>query len=311
MSSTSINLNATAVILGGTGELGSHVSTVFLTEYRHAFATVRITTRDPSAPKAQQLAAKGAQLHAFSESLDDVLAGANVVVNVMPTAASTSINKELAASLVKNGVKVYFPSEFGSDTRTVDFPGFEHPEWPGKRAVDVEIRALTQGKVKVISLITGIFMPWMLSPNAFAGIDVANNTFRCLGSPSVKFATTDLADMGRAVAQLSVLALDPATASTVPDVLRIAGQNVSVEDIRDAVARVKGVAPGKIIVEDLTAVKNALRENFPNPPSSIVDYGRVNIGDGNMDFTENSNELVNPSEKLWKWKTIDGRLREL
>ena len=37
----------------------------------------------------------------------------------------------------------------------------------------------------------------------------------------------------------------------------------------------------------------------------------VNIGEGNMDFTENSNEFVNPGEKLWKWKTIEDRLREL
>ncbi|KAI0737915.1 hypothetical protein C8Q80DRAFT_1125031 [Daedaleopsis nitida] len=263
MSSTS-----TVAILEGTGELGGylntrryHISTMFLTEYRHVFSAMR-TTRDPSAKKAQQLAAKSAEIHALSEPLDT---------------DGASMNKELAISLLKNEVKVYFPSEFGSDHRIVDFPGFEHQEWTGKRAVDAEIRALT-----------------------------------CLGTSINNIATTDLADIGRAVAQVSVLALDQKKALTVSDVLRI-GQNVSIQDIRDTVLRVKGVPPGEITVEDLMA--ELLARDLPGaareyPPLirvytaahclSLPQTIRVNIGDGNMDFTVNSNELVNPGENLWK-----------
>ncbi|KAI0755213.1 hypothetical protein C8Q80DRAFT_1093731 [Daedaleopsis nitida] len=300
------------VILGGTGDLGFDLSTVFLTEYHDAFPTVRITTRDQSTPKAQQLASKGAQLHAFGESLDTVLAGADVVVNALPMSASATINKELTASLVKNGVKVYFPSEFGADTRTVHFPGFEHPEWPDKRAAQAEVRTATQGRVKVVALITGVFMSWLFDPTEpFPGIDVPRNTFRCLGSPATKFATTHPADVGRAVARLSLLALDPDPAAAVPDVLRIAGQLVSMEDIRDAVARGRGVLPGSVVSEDLGAVKDALRANYPGPLENIADYVRVDIGEGNMNFVENSNELVNPGERLWKWKNIEECVREM
>ena len=85
-----------------------------MTEYRQAFPTVRITTRDPSSTKAKELAAKGAEVYAFSESLDVILTGATVVVNVFPTSISASINKELVPSLLKHGVKVYFPSDFSS-----------------------------------------------------------------------------------------------------------------------------------------------------------------------------------------------------
>ncbi|KAI0713565.1 hypothetical protein C8Q76DRAFT_620621 [Earliella scabrosa] len=304
-----LNLKATVVILGGTGELGNHISNFFLTEYRQTFPTVRITTRDPSSTKAKELAAKGAEVYAFSESLDVILTGATVVVNVLPTPICASINKELVPSLLKHGVKVYFPSEFASDYRVLDFPGFEHEEWTGKRALNAEARAIAQDNLKVISLMTGAFTSWVFRPDRTLGVDLMNNRYSCLGPTSARFATTDLTDIGRAVAQLSVLALDPETAGTIPDTVRIAGQVVSMEDIRDAAARVSGREPGEIVSGDLAAVKESLRKNFPNPPMSIIDYARVNIGQGGMDFTDNDNELVNPGESLWKWRTIEEELR--
>ncbi|RPD64136.1 hypothetical protein L226DRAFT_552087 [Lentinus tigrinus ALCF2SS1-7] len=305
MSSTTSNIKATAVILGGTGELGFHVSTIFLTEYRSTFPTVRITTRDMASSKAKELADKGAEVHSFGASWDTVLSGADVVVNVLPTSVVKGINKELVAALLKNNVKVYFPPSFGSDYRVVDFPGFEMAEWPMKQAVIDETWALAEGKIKVIALMNGAFTSWVFRPDRTVGVDVANNTFTCFDPPTARFGVTDLSDIGRAVAQLSVLTVNSETASKIPDVVRIAGQNVSMEDIRAAVARVKGVAPGKI---------KALREDYPASQYRILDYIRirgisVGIAEGQMDMSENENELVNPGQTLWKWKTIDDVLR--
>ncbi len=162
-----------------------------------------------------------------------------------------------------------------SDYRFVDFPGFEMGEWPMKRAVEEETPALADGKLKIISLMNGAFTSWVFRPDRTVGVDVANNTFTCFDPPSARFGVTDLADIGRAVAQLSVLALDLETAGTVPDVVRIAGQNVSMEDIRDAVARVKGVAPGKIVnLGDPAPAKKALRDVYPDSRYRILDYIR-------------------------------------
>ncbi|TFK86749.1 NAD(P)-binding protein [Polyporus arcularius HHB13444] len=312
MPSPASNIKATAVILGGTGELGFHVSTVFLTEYRSAFPTIRITTRDTTSSKAKKLADQGADVLSFGESWDTVLSGADVVVNVLPTSVVQGFNKELVAALLKNSVKVYFPPSFGSDYRFVDFPGFEMAEWPMKRAVGEETRALADGKLKIISLMNGAFTSWVFRPDRTVGVDVANNTFTCFDPPSARFGVTDLADIGRAVAQLSVLALDPETAGTVPDVVRIAGQNVSMEDIRDAVARVKGVAPGKIVnLGDPAPAKKALRDEYPDSRYRILDYVRVANAEGQCDMSENDNELVNPGQSLWKWKTVDDQLRDI
>ena len=70
---------------------------------------------------------------------------------------------------------------------------------------------------------------------------------------------------------LSLLALDPATAATVPDEVRIAGSSVSFEEVRDIVARVKGVEKGKIVSEDLAAHKKALSEK---PGEDFLGYLR-------------------------------------
>ena len=82
---------------------------------------------------------------------------------------------------------------------------------------------------------------------------------------------TSMADIGRAVARLAILALDPATAASVPDELRIAGDTVTYEDVRDLVARIKGVGKGDIKSEDLAQRKNALREN---PGGNFLEYLR-------------------------------------
>ena len=75
---------------------------------------MRITTRDASSAKALALADKGAQLFAFNDPLANVVAGADVVVNVLPSAAWMEINKQLVGAMLQAGVKVYFPSEFGA-----------------------------------------------------------------------------------------------------------------------------------------------------------------------------------------------------
>ena len=37
---------------------------------------------------------------------------------------------------------------------------------------------------------------------------------------------------------------------------------------------------------------------------------RVLVGQGKMDFSkENADELINPGQSLWKWKTVEDQLR--
>ncbi len=93
---------------------GLHLTRIFLAEYQKQFPVVRITTRDVNSPKAQELAKLGAELYKTSESFDDVLSGADVVVNALNTSALEEVAKPLAAALARANPRVYFPSEFGA-----------------------------------------------------------------------------------------------------------------------------------------------------------------------------------------------------
>lgn len=93
---------------------GPFITKTFLTEYRSHFTSVRITTRTPGSAKAQELAALGAEVHSLDEPLDSVLAGVDVVVDVLPLTIPPKFRKELIASLVRDKTKVYFLSAFGA-----------------------------------------------------------------------------------------------------------------------------------------------------------------------------------------------------
>ncbi|TFK84562.1 NAD(P)-binding protein [Polyporus arcularius HHB13444] len=303
---SSSEIKGTVAIIGGTGDLGLHLTRIFLAEYQKQFPVVRITTRDVNSPKAQELAKLGAELYKTSESFDDVLSGADVVVNALNTSVLEEVAKPLAAALARANPRVYFPSEFGADYRLNEFDGYEHPEWRRKRVINADTEAALKGtQTKIVLVATGMFLEWLFSPGL--GIDIENNVYTPLGSASTRLATTAEDDIARAVAQLAILSLDPATASRVPAHARIAGQNVSYEEIRDAVSRIKGVPKGEIKNKNLEEFNSNLKAN---PNDNLLDYIRVLVGQGKFDFSsENANELVNPGQSLWKWKTVEDLLR--
>ncbi|KAH9857542.1 NAD-P-binding protein [Lenzites betulinus] len=299
------SVSHSVVIVGGTGGLGHHISNAFLTEFKGSFHDVRVLTRNPSSAAAQELSAKGASLHKLDESdlpgsLDGAFAGVDVVVNSLPPMASAGLQQGVVDAAARNNVKVYFLSEFGVDYRFDDFPGYEHPEWIRRKKVAVEARELLKGK-KVIALFSSVFLELIFSP--LLGINVAKNTYTCFGSPTQRITATSKADIGRSIARVSALALDPTTAEKVPDELRVAGSTASYENIRDIVSRVKGVPKGEIKSEDLTQLKERIRQD---PGKNFLDYLHVSVGEGKADFTtDNANALVNPAEAFWKWRTIE------
>lgn len=73
---------------------------------------MRLTTRDASSAKAQELAKLGAEIYSFDDALDTFLAGVDLVVNTLSSSVTPEFKTGLLHALVRNGVKVYFPSEF-------------------------------------------------------------------------------------------------------------------------------------------------------------------------------------------------------
>lgn len=98
--------------------------------------------------------------------------------------------------------------------------------------------------------------------NFAVAFDADNLTFTFAGSPDSKLAVTAKSDIARSLAQLTLLAL---VSSSVPDVVRIAGQNLSYREIGQAVERVREeyeLKPKNVTLKaiDLEAYKIATRE---------------------------------------------------
>ncbi|KZT64192.1 NAD(P)-binding protein [Daedalea quercina L-15889] len=309
----------TVVLVGATGTLGKEVADVFLSSYRSYFPHIIATVRDSTTAEAKVLSDKGAELVQLDQtdlvaSFTKAFQGADVVVNLLGTTPH-AYRDAVGEAAIKSGVKVYFPPEFGTDHRINDFPGWDHAEWIFKGQHAQKYRELGAGKTKVIAVYTGAFLEIFLSP--WLGFDTANLTYTCYGSPDVKVSTTSMADIGRAIAELALLALNPETAATVPDDVRIAGDTRSCRDVKEIVQRVRrelGVEPSgeiKLVSLDLADFREKIRaEHLQQPKEAPLDHGKILFGEGKADFSENNNRLVNPGQSIWKWKTVEDVVHE-
>lgn len=197
-----------------------------------------------------------------------------------------------------------------------DFPGWDNLLWLSKVEHCEKARKLADGKVKVITVANGLFFETAFAP--WFGFDTANLTYTCLGSPDTKLAFTGTPDIGRAVAVLSLLALSPDSSSRVPDYVRIVGEHLSYREVRDIVQRIRdkaGVEPrGEIALksEDLEEFKKKVREQYlKEPPTLPTAHIRLHAGEGKLIFSENDNELVNPGQKGWKWKSVEEYINDI
>ncbi|KAI0797753.1 hypothetical protein C8Q75DRAFT_17554 [Abortiporus biennis] len=307
-------------IAGITGNLGRAITPVFLTSYKPYFSQVIGLVRDPSKPAAKELAEKGVELRQISEtdggeSLVKALQGVDVVINVLGSSAA-AFKPVVSEAAVKAGVAVLFLSEFGIDHRVNPFPGFEHREWTHKAEVDKAARAIAGDKTKVISVYNSAFLEDAFGP--WFGFDVANKTFHVVGSPDTKISFTSKADIGRTLAELALLAQSPSTASTIPDYVRISGDAVSYDDVKDIYEKVRkeeGEEDFKITIksERIETFKAQLVKDIQeNPNIPPLGHLRLLMAEGGLDFTsDNSNELVNPDGTVWTWKTVETFVREI
>ena len=123
-----------------------------------------------------------------------------------------------------------------------------------------------------------------------------------IGSANIKSAYTAMEDIGKAIA--SLVRLPP---SEIPDDVRIVGDNISFKAASEEMTAVSG---NKIELKEieLGPYKKEVVMKTSGDPAGFI---RFVMGEGNLDFSENDNELVNPGEKLWKWKTVKEYAKEV
>ena len=123
--------------------------------------------------------------------------------------------------------------------------------------------------MKIVRVDTGGFLTWMAGPGRIFNWNAETNVVTIVGPSTAKNTLTHPSDIGRSVARVAVLALDPATAATVPACIRIAGNVVDADELQEMVSRVKGIPKGEIVCKDLAAAKEALKKK---PRPNVMDY---------------------------------------
>jgi uncharacterized protein YbjT (DUF2867 family) len=110
-------------IAGGTGTLGSHITTALLSpQFSSSFKEVRLLTSNASSEKAKLFASQGAKTisvnYSDENSILSAIHGADVVINSLGGSVKGFPAKKtlMLAAIKDGGVKLYFPSEFGIGT---------------------------------------------------------------------------------------------------------------------------------------------------------------------------------------------------
>lgn len=295
-------------IAGATGNLGSIVSKTILTEpYLTHFSRVSLLVRDPSSPAAQELKDLGGEPVKIdfddATSLNDSLEGVDVLINVLGTTHHSAKDKLLTAALA-NDVLLYIPSEFGVDDR---FNDFEHVEWDQKKHNVARARKEGGPKMKTVAIYIGLFLEHSIGP--WFGFNTRNKVYTAVGSPDTLVTYTSKGDVARSVAQVVMQALG--SPSTYPDDICIAGTLKSHTQVRDIISRESGEQIEVKSLGDVAAYKKELLEKS-GPKENLPGYIRLLMAEGKLDFSKhNQNEMVNPEQKLWKWKTLEEYAKEV
>lgn len=167
---SSSTVRPVVAIAGGTGKLGSHITTALLSlQFNPSFKEVRLLTANASSEIAKSFEAKGAKTvgvnYSDEQSILSAIHGADVLINSLGGSVKgfPAKNALMEAALKDGGIKLYIPSEFGigSSPRhhslTLDhrFKDFAHTEWDKK--ADHAARARSGG-LKVCAVYVGLFM---------------------------------------------------------------------------------------------------------------------------------------------------------
>jgi hypothetical protein len=211
-------------------------------------------------------------------------------------------------------------SEWGIDPQ-VDTWAVRHACWDGKKADD----AYAESKgLKVIPVYVGLHMEHPVGgfqkPHGFFAEE---ETWYMPGTGKVPVTFTGKTDIALSVIELIKLALKHP--DSVPPHIRIGGANNTPEEIVEIFNK---AANGKthiklkllneeqskelfsrLVFEPPKGEEHRFDRRFMNEIATRV--FTMSGGGGNLDFSEhNHNELVNPGESKWKWKTIEDYAKE-
>ncbi|GMG19980.1 unnamed protein product [Ambrosiozyma monospora] len=258
---------------------------------------IRAITRDPSQYTSNDQVKYYKADAADIDSFKDALTGVNVLINLGGTADPQHFDAPLDGLLkfAKSTVKLYIPSQFGTELDVVDLPGF----------LDVKTKHSDKARaagLKTVDVITSLFF----SPGSFLyervlGLDSSTNTAVVRGDKDTKFDVSYLGDIGKALAAIVTFG----NLGELPDKIRISSDRITNDQALNNYEKIHGVKITREYVSKADTYKKA--HELYDAGFSFKDFSFylqyfVSEGDDKgVAFSNNEDELVNPGESLFKW----------
>lgn len=283
-------------IVGASGLLGKHVLAALLSPtFRSSYSDVVVLQRASS--KASPV--DGATVRKFDEDcVVDALQDIDVLISTVgPT--GHAFKDSLVNAMAQSPVKLYIPSEFGVDHTVHDF---KHVEWDHKK-LHFDLTQKFIPNIQTLRIYVGLFLEESIGP--WFGFHTANGRYEPIGSADVPVSYTSLDDAGKVVAQVARTQMVPILES-----IHIGGDTLST---RQVAKMMEAAGAGQIQIKelDLAKVKKEVLAEGTSDPSKYLHFL---MGEGKLNHTAdglgNDNEIVNPGQTLWKWKTMADLAKE-
>ncbi|KDQ55650.1 hypothetical protein JAAARDRAFT_195485 [Jaapia argillacea MUCL 33604] len=300
----------TVALIGPTGLVGSAITPTFVqAALSGEIAELRLLTTDLNKPKVQESVKNGdGKVKAFTIdydqpiTLEDPLRGVDVIVSAMGAQGDMDKRKSvLVEAAVKSGVKVYLPSEWGTDhTRTNRYlPLFEKKH---HHVLDAQSKGL-----KVVAVYIGLIME--IAFCKWFGVDSATNTWIVPGTGDQLVAITSKEDVGKYALRVALLSFTQP--DIVPTHVGVYSDNRSWNTYADIMGQVAGKPVRREyltldeVVKRWDIAKDTLPIHMVGPLIPVLSAENV------FDHSGGANELLNPGQRFWKPKTVDDYAREV
>ncbi|GME69759.1 unnamed protein product [[Candida] boidinii] len=287
----------TIAVLGTNGFLGKPIIAALQSEpfVSKIQLPIRAITRDPSKYEDTEVVKYYKGDLADVDSLKDALTGVDVFINV--GTFNEHFDKPLAAiEKYAKDLKLYIPSQFGTDLENADFDII-----PAK--VEHSKKARAAG-IKTIDICCSLFaVPggYLYDNLAEVGYDSKTNVATIRGDPDFKFDISFLPDIGKAVAAIAT-AKDY---SAFPDRFRISSDKVSQEQVLKRYEEAHNVKiERKYISKEDTFKEGAEKLAKGFSFADFYFYLQYFISQGTdkgLSFSKNENDLINPNESVFKY----------
>ncbi|KAI4213932.1 MAG: hypothetical protein LQ351_003627 [Letrouitia transgressa] len=182
------------VIIGAGGNLGPSILEAL--EKNPAYTITVVTRKGSSSTFSSHIKVFRIDDSFPSDQLAEAFKGQDVVINLSPP-VDVDQHKTVIDIAAQAGIKRYLPGEFGSDTENKDFVALV-PVFHAKLEILNYLKSKESTGLTWTGVANGAFFDWGLNVG-FLGFDLKSQSAKIYDGGNVKFSTTVLPTIGKAV----------------------------------------------------------------------------------------------------------------